>query len=238
MKAAKLGVDGGVLPTDVLYEVLLRLRAKEVCRRWRSLTSDPVGLDGDLDEVHVLDLSGNIVKRIRVGHGFSTSFFNAQVDLIICVGVDGAKACVLNLATGAVIRLPEQEQIMSSKKDVFVPPPGFVLGHVPTTGVYKVLCLNYRIESPNQKICGQACSVLTLNDDSGRWRARPDAPALRGACSSPCSSDSWCRLFLSDDMGRTGHHHSLVRLCGRGVDGSRGRYWPLMLIARSWCWPH
>jgi hypothetical protein len=165
--------DGGVLPTDVLYEVLLRLRAKEVCRvrlvcrrcrsltsdpvfardhgsrhqhlvglrhgdmdevhvlhlsgnivkrirrlvcrRWRSLTSDPVfardhgsrhqhlvGLrHGDLDEVHVLHLSGNIVKRIRLEHRFSTNcFFNAEVDLI-CVGVDWGKACVLiNLATG------------------------------------------------------------------------------------------------------------------------------------------
>jgi hypothetical protein len=113
--------DGGVLPTDVLYEVLLRLRAKEVCRvrlvcrRCRSLTSDPVfardhgsrhqhlvGLrHGDLDEVHVLHLSGNIVKRIRLEHRFSTNcFFNAEVDLI-CVGVDWGKACVLiNLATG------------------------------------------------------------------------------------------------------------------------------------------
>jgi F-box interacting protein len=68
---------------------------------------------------------------------------------------------------------------MSSNKDVYVPPPRFVLGHAPTegAGVYKVLCLTYRIESPDQTICGQACSVLTLDDSGRRWRARPDAPA-------------------------------------------------------------
>jgi F-box interacting protein len=188
-KAAKLGADGGVLPTDVLYEVLLRLPAKEVCRvrlvcrRWRSLTSDPVfardhgsrhqhlvGLHGDLGEVHVLDLSGNIQKRIRLEHGFCTSW-NAQLDLI-CVRVDWGKACVLDLATGAVVAdigLPEQNE----------PLPRFVLGHVPTTGVYKLLCLNYRIKSHHQVTYRrQACSVLTLLDgSSSRWRARPDAPA-------------------------------------------------------------
>ncbi|KAL6638457.1 hypothetical protein ACP70R_023952 [Stipagrostis hirtigluma subsp. patula] len=76
----------GVLPLDVLFDVLLRLPADElcrlrlVCRSWRSLTSDPlfvkahssrhphvVAIDRlNRRQVHVLDLSGNIVRRIRL----------------------------------------------------------------------------------------------------------------------------------------------------------------------------
>ncbi|OEL23114.1 hypothetical protein BAE44_0015866, partial [Dichanthelium oligosanthes] len=39
--------NSGVLPTDVLYDILLRLPAKElcrlrlICRAWRALISDP-----------------------------------------------------------------------------------------------------------------------------------------------------------------------------------------------------
>ncbi|CAL5078982.1 unnamed protein product [Urochloa decumbens] len=79
--------DAGVLPTDVLHDVLLRLPAKALCRlrlvckSWRSLISDPIfvathtsghplvaGLHkGRLREVHIAELlSGNIVRRIRI----------------------------------------------------------------------------------------------------------------------------------------------------------------------------
>ncbi|CAO2163538.1 unnamed protein product [Urochloa humidicola] len=75
----------GVLPSDILYEVLLRLPAnllchlRLVCRSWRSLTSDRlfamahslrhpllVGLHQNGHEIHMVDFSGNILKRIRV----------------------------------------------------------------------------------------------------------------------------------------------------------------------------
>ncbi|OEL15207.1 hypothetical protein BAE44_0023774 [Dichanthelium oligosanthes] len=45
--ALALSINDAVLPTDVLYEVLLRLPANVLCRirlvcwSWRSLTSDP-----------------------------------------------------------------------------------------------------------------------------------------------------------------------------------------------------
>ena len=75
--------NDGLLPTDVLYEVLLRLPAKElcrlrlVCRAWRSLTSDPgfarahasrhpplVAGIWNSTEVHLLDLTcRNIIVR-------------------------------------------------------------------------------------------------------------------------------------------------------------------------------
>ncbi|KAF8664300.1 hypothetical protein HU200_054848 [Digitaria exilis] len=91
--ADPLAANDGVLPTDVLREILLRVpamalcRLRLVCRSWRSLTSDPrfatahtarhpllVGLESGLDEIHVIDLySGSIVKRIRDGNGSSRS---------------------------------------------------------------------------------------------------------------------------------------------------------------------
>lgn len=92
--------DDGVLPSDVLLDVLLRLPAKPlcrlraVCRSWRSLLSDrsftaphasrhpgpllAVGVvDGDRYDignddvgtvgVSILDLSGNVLKRVPGG---------------------------------------------------------------------------------------------------------------------------------------------------------------------------
>jgi len=73
-----------VLPPDLLFDVLLRLPAKElcrlraVCRSWRSLTFDPLfvgehaarhplflaNFRDDRARVHVVDLSGNVVKVI------------------------------------------------------------------------------------------------------------------------------------------------------------------------------
>uniref|UniRef100_A0A453LGF2 F-box domain-containing protein n=2 Tax=Aegilops tauschii subsp. strangulata TaxID=200361 RepID=A0A453LGF2_AEGTS len=80
----------GDLPEDALYEVLLRIPAKELCRlravcpSWRALTSDPLFVvahmsrhrtappllamgyrdDSGVNGVEISDLSGNVVKRI------------------------------------------------------------------------------------------------------------------------------------------------------------------------------
>lgn len=93
-----------VLPADILYEVLLRLPANVlcrlclICRSWRSLTSDPsfarahschlliAGLHAERGEVHIADLSGNIIKRIRISS--SSSSFNDDLSThldTICV---------------------------------------------------------------------------------------------------------------------------------------------------------
>ncbi|KAK3140301.1 hypothetical protein QOZ80_5AG0398950 [Eleusine coracana subsp. coracana] len=209
MKAAKLrkvddaprpvaANDGDVLPADLLYDVLLRLPADElcrlrlVCRRWRSLTSDPLfakahrsrhpyvlGLNIGSGEVQVLDLSGNIVKTIRLDKRHRYCFsFNAQHDLV-CVNVSSGQSCVLNLATGAVIA-----DDLPFPKEHTTQPFRFVLGHVPTTGVYKVLRLSSikRDGGGGQQVIstGQSCAVITLgccgDGRSIRWRATPDAP--------------------------------------------------------------
>nr|CAB3454817.1 unnamed protein product [Digitaria exilis] len=96
--ADPLAANDGVLPTDVLREILLRVpamalcRLRLVCRSWRSLTSDPrfatahtarhpllVGLEYGLDEIHVIDLySGSIVKRINGLRRFWSSHLSVQ----------------------------------------------------------------------------------------------------------------------------------------------------------------
>lgn len=196
MKEAKLrkldNTNDGVLPTDVLYEVLLRLpvdelcRLRLVCRRWRTLTSDPlfakahrsrhshlVAFPTGSGEVHVLDLSGNIVKRIGLEfdqrHGCCISF-NAQHDLV-CVTVSGRRCCVLSLTTGAVISDFSFKHYGNKRR---LQPLRFVLGHVATTGVYKVLRL-YNVN--DQVIAGQECHVVKLGcSDGSRWRATANAP--------------------------------------------------------------
>ncbi|KAE8804453.1 hypothetical protein D1007_19488 [Hordeum vulgare] len=107
--------SSGDLPADALYEVLLRIPAKELCRlravcpAWCALTSDrhfvaahksrhrtspPLLAMGYRDDsgvsgVAISDLSGNVVKRIpSTGYEIVTAF------------------SVLNPATGAIIDLP------------------------------------------------------------------------------------------------------------------------------------
>nr|CAB3455970.1 unnamed protein product [Digitaria exilis] len=82
--AAAAAANDGLLPADILHEVLLRLptdelcRLRLVCRSWRSLTSDPifakahssrhpllVGINflvGHGREVQFVDTSGNILR--------------------------------------------------------------------------------------------------------------------------------------------------------------------------------
>ncbi|CAN6339100.1 unnamed protein product [Urochloa humidicola] len=59
------GANYGVLPVDVLYDILLCLPAKELCRlrlvcqSWRSLTSDPLFAKAHLRSAHTPSLSTN-----------------------------------------------------------------------------------------------------------------------------------------------------------------------------------
>ncbi|KAF8740938.1 hypothetical protein HU200_013684 [Digitaria exilis] len=101
--AALAVANSGGLPMDVLFEVLLRFptdelcRLRLVCRSWRSLTTDQVFATAhasrvvDLTGIHtirhgryevcVVDLSGNVVKRIPINHD---GVCITQIDLV-CV---------------------------------------------------------------------------------------------------------------------------------------------------------
>ncbi|KAL6638947.1 hypothetical protein ACP70R_022677 [Stipagrostis hirtigluma subsp. patula] len=196
-KRAKLAApvslaDDGVLPTDVLSDILLRLPAKElcrlrlVCRSWRSLTSDPdfaeahscrhplaVGLRfrrGTPDpDIHFLDMSGDIVKRMSLTD--CSPEFSVQRGLLCLLSRNRRQASVLNPATGPVSVLTddidvEHERMLSN------PWTTCVLGQVPSTGSYKVLRILYYMTMIG---CKQVCEVITLGDgdSSKRWKAKP-----------------------------------------------------------------
>ncbi|KAF8731969.1 hypothetical protein HU200_015919 [Digitaria exilis] len=104
-----------VLPEDALYEILLRLPAKDlcrlraVCRPWRSLLSDPHFIDAhaarhpdplvvvgceDCEQngpvlCDVVDLSGRIVKRVRAaGHDDGSRTNYRWVRFVMCTHAD------------------------------------------------------------------------------------------------------------------------------------------------------
>ncbi|CAN6222620.1 unnamed protein product [Urochloa humidicola] len=161
--------NDGVLPAEILYEVLLRLpanaicRLRLVCRSWRSLSSDrtfatahasrhPLLAGTSDNEVRVVDLfSGDIIRRIvpvaRPRYGM-----NSQLDLI-CVSASNSRerSSLLNLATGEVITtfLPD-----SPERDTEFMSP-FMLGHIPSTGELKVFYSHVRHDRGGQLV--QTC---------------------------------------------------------------------------------
>ncbi|KAL6599918.1 hypothetical protein ACP70R_045569 [Stipagrostis hirtigluma subsp. patula] len=175
-EAPVLAANYGVLPMDVLFDVLLRLPADELCRlclvcqSWRSLTSDPIFAKAHSSrhphvvaihrgEVHVVDLSGNVLKRIHLEH--HGSYITTQLDLLYIVSIGWTRqAYALNVVTGMVEHRtqPSSSELTS------------VLGYVPSTGEYKVLRIVWR----------EACEVITLGSgNNGGWRQRPCPPVIK-----------------------------------------------------------
>ncbi|CAL4890758.1 unnamed protein product [Urochloa decumbens] len=180
----------GALPTDVLYDMLLRLPAKElcrlrvVCRSWRSLTSDPLfaRAHSRCHSPHAVVLGfRRVVKRIPMGHRRG-EVLSTHGDLL-CVSHGWALAYVLNLTTGAVVA----DITVESRNKVNRDKPMCVMGHVPSTGEYKLL----RIQSPSRDDYNNgmfvtpsqtSCQIMTLGDGGGQnrplWRSRPRPPVL------------------------------------------------------------
>ncbi|RLN07886.1 hypothetical protein C2845_PM11G07510 [Panicum miliaceum] len=181
-----VAADDGLLPTDVLLEILLRLpadalcRLRLVCRSWRSLTSDPgfanahagrhpliTGLDPSRRAVHTQDMSsGNILRRILVPRqGFDLT--TAQPDLV-CVSPDHGPSFLLNSVTGGVVAtMPKNVGCAAESPSI--------IGLVPATGEdYKVL--RFHLESMNRSTV-QYCHVVTLGVNR-RWRAGPRPPMI------------------------------------------------------------
>ncbi|KAG2646552.1 hypothetical protein PVAP13_2KG516000 [Panicum virgatum] len=230
-------LNGGVLPTDVMHEILLRFllrvpakalcRLRLVCRAWRSLTSDPrfarahsarhpvlVALLLADEEIHILDLSGGIVKRIRgLGHLIWYLTMHAGLVCVSTSALDAADAAdadlVLNPATGAVSILPGNW------------PPlvhACVLGRVPSTGECKVLRLSYYLKNDDEGFVG-ACEVIALGGAGDQtWRAKP-SPVNISADADYIAAVDGIAYFLS---GAAGRRH--VRPSHRGVEagGSPG----------------
>ncbi|KAL6595054.1 hypothetical protein ACP70R_048157 [Stipagrostis hirtigluma subsp. patula] len=200
MAAALNAPNDGLLPTDVLREILLRLpanvlcRFRLVCRSWRSLTSDPIfakahssrhplvvclhadaGRRGCSREIRFVDLSGNIVKRISTGQDWDGHGLTLQHNLLCVTHVKG-KACVVHPATGAITVLPSDIAAKHENNSTAIYSMS-IIGQVPSTGEYKVLRIHrYHMDDEPE----QTCDVITLGGSSsggaGSWRVRQRPP--------------------------------------------------------------
>ncbi|TVU41352.1 hypothetical protein EJB05_14859 [Eragrostis curvula] len=192
--------NAGTLPMDALYEVLLHLPAKELCRLrtickpWRVLLSEPqfavahaarcpdplliASYKDNTDHVSlvcIMDMSGHILKRVGGKEGdvvMSMSF-----DLVYVKTIDSGSIRLLNPATRAVYHLPhklaEEHMTRGFKLDDYGEPV-YLFGQVASTGGYKVLrMLPYR-RRDNRKDLFEIC---TINCGSCvQWRGRQGPP--------------------------------------------------------------
>ncbi|GJN24842.1 hypothetical protein PR202_gb12610 [Eleusine coracana subsp. coracana] len=181
----------GALPLDALSEILLRLPAKDlcrlraVCRSWYSVTSDPFFIGahaarhpgplflakfrGDRAHIHVVDLSGTVIKRMPETSASHQVLFT-RLNLA-CLATEWNRCRVLNPATGAVRVLPEGPAPNHvNRVNLSNPYTFFALGRVTSTAVYKVFRMFNR---PGFMSMGQQLfELFTINGctDHARWR--------------------------------------------------------------------
>jgi hypothetical protein len=167
-RAAHDASNTGPLNLDGLYEVLLRLPAKElcrlraVCRPWRSLLSDldfaaahaarrrwellflaSYTADAEHDGlVDVLDASGRVVKRVRIKEG--EVVVSMASDLVCVKMIQDGTFQLMNPATRSVYQLPNknkqpEEHVAPGRMICSFGEPEHVFGKVANTGEYKVL---------------------------------------------------------------------------------------------------
>ncbi|CAN6180578.1 unnamed protein product [Urochloa humidicola] len=188
----------GVLTQDALYEILLRVparplcRFRAVCKSWRSLLTDsqfaaahatrhrgdPLfavcvasGAHGEVAEIKLLDTFGHTVKRLSVGPTLALRQMLLHLDMVLLRGLcflQDHALRVLDPATGAISILPRNIP-GACNSIVFGRAMSSTGGH----GEYKVLSLD---TSP---YATQPCKVkvLTLLDGvGGTWREAPMPP--------------------------------------------------------------
>ncbi|CAM0884055.1 unnamed protein product [Alopecurus aequalis] len=210
--------SSGDLPRDALLEILLRIPAKDLCRlravcpSWRALTRDPFFVaehksrhtapllavsyqDQGANGVDVVDLSGNIVRRIpSIESDIRTSVYTVirtsedsirvlrtRLDLVCFTReIQRSSLWVLNPATGATLVLPKCHSEELARDDGIRANYGhgrmdscaLGLGQVSSTGEYKAI----RIVSAGGR---QLCEVITLDGTNcGRWRGKQSPPSL------------------------------------------------------------
>ncbi|CAL5066126.1 unnamed protein product [Urochloa decumbens] len=213
--------NAGVLPPDVLFDVLLRLPAKElcrlrtVCRAWHSLTVDPlftgahaarnplfaVNFRDDRTHICVVDLSGNVLKRIPNADGHQ--LLCTRLDLA-CVATVSNSCCVIDPTTGNVLALPEipaAEHL--NLENLREPYTCFAFGRTATTGEYKAIRIFCR-----PTLTGfhetHLFEVFTVNSGSSSGSSQGHVFAINSSSSSGPSQAQWRARWSSDDLYEPG----------------------------------
>ncbi|XP_051190855.1 putative F-box protein At3g23420 [Lolium perenne] len=203
--------DDGLLPTDVLCDILLRLPAKPlcrlraVCRSWRSLLSDswfvaahqvrqqPLvavckwGYGVKPQDIQILDMAGHLVRQMRVENcmlGYYSKTFCTNLDLLCLEGGD-QRLRVLDPATGTISLLPNVIIVNRGPYEYGCYSPTYVVGRDGSTGETKVLAIGRELAYH----AGTFCSVLTLGD-AGGWRETGYPPT------SALISNSWIMALV------------------------------------------
>ncbi|KAG2640889.1 F-box/LRR-repeat protein At2g43260-like [Panicum virgatum] len=207
---ARAAASSDRIPPDVLFDVLLRLPARDLCRlravsrSWRALASDPLFVAAhaerhgeplflakfrdDMTSVYVVDLSGGVVKRMGIAAGAGSGPYHrllrTRLDLG-CLATDWNRCSVLDPATGAVHVLPERPaEEHANCVNLSNPYTFFALGQVASTGEHKVLRMFNRLGFHNGG--QQIFEVFTINGGTGhaRWRGRQGPGLFIDECSS------------------------------------------------------
>ncbi|CAN6180311.1 unnamed protein product [Urochloa humidicola] len=192
--------SGDRIPPDALFEALLRLPARDVCRlrgvcrSWRDLIADPVFVAAhaeahrgpplflakfmdDKTSVYIVDLSGAIIKRVARGGGGPYQQLLPTCLNVACVAGDQSRCGVLNPATGALQSLPRTAAQESAFRVSVIRSPStfFTLGRVPATGEHKVIRM-FNGTDFHSHHSQQVFEVLTVSNggeghgDAHRWR--------------------------------------------------------------------
>ncbi|CAN6197263.1 unnamed protein product [Urochloa humidicola] len=201
----------GVLTQDALYEILLRVparplcRFRTVCRSWSSLQTDshfaaahtthhrgdPLfavcvasGAHGEVAEIKLLDTNGHTVKRLSVGPTLALRQMLLRLDKVLLRGLiflQGHALRVLDPATGTVSILPRNIP-GAGNSIVFGRAMSSTGGH----GEYKVLSLD---TSP---YATQPCKVKTFHN------GRREMAVAKGIVYHLVDNDSW--LIVAFDL--------------------------------------
>jgi F-box interacting protein len=183
--AADIADDAPVLPVDLVYDILLRVPAKPLCRfravcpSWRSLLCDPtfiathaarhpslliaVAMENTRTDVQILDMSGNVVRRLKSGQQCLTDDMWTHHGLVFLKGKDG-RHHVLDPATGDTSVLPDRPS------QVYM----YTVGWAAAAEEYKVLIIR------KMDLQEEVCMVLSLGDKNHGWRERGSPPAWVG----------------------------------------------------------
>uniref|UniRef100_A0A0D9WWJ3 F-box domain-containing protein n=1 Tax=Leersia perrieri TaxID=77586 RepID=A0A0D9WWJ3_9ORYZ len=199
--------DLGELPRDALFEVLVRLPAKylcrlrAVCRSWQTLTSDPLfaaahkgrhhrdpllvvdyrDRDSYAVGVEIVDLSGIVLRRIPIrGINIVDNDESEFMDILHDVIVLRTRLDVICFTRRMYPLCLWTDEIAAERGEMNIGSEvdSYAFGKLSSVGVYKALCI-IRFYQPDR----QLCEVITVDSNSqGMWRKTHDPPAR--ICSS------------------------------------------------------